>query len=101
LTFSLALLSAGCKPEFSDRSSEVAGLRVLAVSSEPAELRPGGKLYIKALLVDERGELSVDDHDPVRQEEASGLDWAYCSQPRPQGELNEMATACLVYAAIS
>jgi hypothetical protein len=41
-----------------------------------------------ALLVDEHGE-----------REDAAIDWAYCSEPKPQGELNDVATGCFVLTA--
>lgn len=81
----LALVGAGCTPGFDERPSQVAGLRVLAVRAEPAEAAPGQKITYTALLVDGAGERGD-----------APIDWAYCSEPRPQAELDDVATACFV-----
>jgi hypothetical protein len=83
-----ALLSVGlsigaCKPEFEDRNSEVSALRVLAVSSTPAEARPGTPVEYRALVADQNG---------ARPDVA--IDWAFCSLPKPATELNDVALAC-------
>jgi hypothetical protein len=93
---SLALLGgvvfgAGCKPEFAERSSAVQSLRVLAIQSDPAEAQPrlsGPTLQYWALIVDPQG-----PRDDV------ALDWAYCTQPKPVSELNDVSPACFARAA--
>jgi hypothetical protein len=84
----LALLGAGCTPGFDERPSQVAGLRLLAVRADPAEARPGQKVTYSALLVDGSGERGD-----------AAIDWAYCSEPKPQADLNDVATACFVLQA--
>jgi hypothetical protein len=79
----LAVATAACKPEFDDRNSEVLGLRVLAVSSTPAEAKPGTTIEYRALVVDETGERSD-----------MPIDWAFCTLPKPTSELNDVAFKC-------
>ena len=74
---------AGCAPEFSDRSSAVIGPRVLAIRSLPAEVAPGTVVSYRILVVDELGEVS-----------SPRASWAYCTQPKPTSELNDVASVC-------
>jgi hypothetical protein len=81
-----AVLSvAACKPEFEDRNSAVSALRVLAVSSTPAEVQPDTQTPIqyRALVADQNG---------ARPDVA--IDWAFCTLPKPATELNDVAVAC-------
>ena len=79
----LAPAVASCAPEFSDRSSAVTGLRVLAIRGTPAEVVPGKEVAYQLLVVDPQGEVP-----------APRADWSYCTQPKPTSELNDVATAC-------
>lgn len=72
-----------CTPEFSDRSSAVAGPRVLGIRSEPAEASPGASTSYRILVVDEQG--------PVPAPRAS---WSYCTQPKATNELNDVSPDC-------
>lgn len=72
-----------CAPEFSDRSSAVAGARVLAIRSQPAEAVPGTNTEYRILVVDEKGTVP-----------SPRATWSYCTQPKPTNELNDVATAC-------
>ncbi|MSP62917.1 MAG: hypothetical protein EXR72_21800 [Myxococcales bacterium] len=51
----LALGAAGCGNEFDDDFHLVAGLRLLAVRGEPAEVAPGERVTLTALAVDPAG----------------------------------------------
>ena len=53
------------------------GLQMLAVRAEPAEAAPGQEITYTALLVDASG-----------QRADAAIDWAYCSEPKPQAELD-------------
>ncbi len=82
---SLALLLGACRPDFDRGPSLVEGPRVLALSSTPAEARPGEPVTYAALLVDQSG-----TRDDVRSE------WAFCNERKPLTELGPVAPACLV-----
>lgn len=82
---SLALLLCACRPDFDRGPSLVEGPRVLALSSTPAEARPGEPVTYAALLVDQSG-----TRDDVRSE------WAFCNERKPLTELGPVAPACLV-----
>ena len=84
----LALAGAGCAPGFDDRPSQIVGLQFLAVRADPAEAAPGQKIAYTALLVDASGERGD-----------AAIDWAYCSEPKPQAELDDVATSCFVLQA--
>ncbi|MDB4944702.1 MAG: hypothetical protein JWP97_4236 [Labilithrix sp.] len=87
----LAALPFACKPDFDDRASEIANIRVLAVQAEPAEwsrtldpdtgeARPA---KFRALVVTASG--TIGD---------ANLEWAFCMRPRPLNELNDVSIAC-------
>jgi hypothetical protein len=76
---------AGCQPEFAERTSFVADLRVLGVRSEPAEGKPGTTINYTALVGDSTG---------TRQDVP--IEWAYCTLPKPVSELNDVNTACFL-----
>lgn len=80
----LALLLGACRPEFDRGPSLVEGPRVLALSSTPAEARPGEPVTYAALLVDPSG-----TRTDVRSE------WAFCNERKPLTELGPVAPACL------
>jgi hypothetical protein len=85
-----SVLVVACKPEFSERSSLVTGLRVLAIQSEPAEAAPRAStpaIQYAALVVDETGSRDAE------------LDWAFCTEPRPVSELNDVSQACFLRRA--
>ncbi|MEO8978755.1 MAG: hypothetical protein ABI548_04210 [Polyangiaceae bacterium] len=79
--------AAACTPEFSDRSSQIVGPRVLAVQSTPAEAPPNGALSYRILVVDEKGTVA-----------RPRVDWSYCTQPKATDELNDVALACFTDA---
>ena|SRR5262252_8597711 len=81
------LAGLACQPEFAERSSAVTGLRVLAIEGDPAEVPPRAMaptMHYHALVVDAAG-----PRDDV------ALDWAFCTEPRPVNELNDVSQACL------
>jgi hypothetical protein len=90
--FALVLtLPLACKPEFSERSSLVRDLRVLAIKGAPAEAAPRAAtppVQYSALVVDSTG--PRDD---------LALDWAYCTEPKPVSELNDVSPACFAREA--
>lgn len=73
----------GCRPEFEDRTSAVKRLRVLAVQSEPPEVVTGAAVHYRALVVDDKG---------TRTD--LGLDWAFCTRPKPLAELADVSILC-------
>ncbi|MFI5297686.1 MAG: hypothetical protein ACHREM_06260 [Polyangiales bacterium] len=83
LVVSFALVPVGCEPDFGDRPSNVNALRVLAVQSQPAEATPGAAVTYSALVVDPTG--TLDDES---------VDWAYCTEPKPIAEPNDVTLVC-------
>jgi hypothetical protein len=75
----------GCQPEFAERTSFVADLRILAVRSEPAEGPPGTTINYTALVGDPNG---TRTDVPIQ--------WAYCTLPKPESELNDVNSACFL-----
>jgi hypothetical protein len=80
-----AVTLGACKPEFSERNSAVTGLRVLAIQSDPAEASPrlSPSINYRALV--------ADPHGP---REDVGVEWDYCTDPKPIDELNDVSRSC-------
>ncbi len=85
------LLPFACKPDFTDRPSEVQEFRVLAVQAEPAEwlrtvdpdTNEAKPAKYRALIANRTG--TVTD---------ANLEWAFCTRPKPLTELNDVGIAC-------
>jgi hypothetical protein len=86
LWLALALgLGLGCKPDLEGRASLVAGTRVLALRSVPAEAKPGSSIAYDALYVGLYGSLPGE-----------GLDWALCNQRKSLSEPGSISRKCLL-----
>lgn len=59
--------------------------RVLAIQSSPAQASPGDDVSYRALVASPGGTLGQLD-----------IDWAYCTQPKPVDELNDISVECFV-----
>src|SRR5262249_11960151 len=79
------LCTAACKPEFSERTSEVLARRVLSVRSDPPEADLESSIKYHALVVTPQG-----------PDTAAPMDWAYCTRPKPVRELNDVNSECFV-----
>ena len=87
LLATVSMASGACKPEFAERYSNIAGPRVLAVKSDPAEENPVVRktdVQYSVLFVDQTG--PRDD---------ATIDWAFCTDATPPNELNEVSSTCL------
>lgn len=84
LPFTLALAIA-CQPEFTERTSLVTDVRVLAVRSDPAESDPDPAVTVNysALVAGVDG---TQTNIP--------LDWAFCTLATPVNELNDVSPQC-------
>jgi hypothetical protein len=78
-----SILLLGCRPDFSDRTSELERLRVLAIRSDPPEATPGSEVRLTALVADDQGGF-----------QGLPLDWAFCTKPRPLDEPNAVSIKC-------
>jgi hypothetical protein len=83
-----ALCAVACKPEFSERTSEVLARRVLSVRSDPPEADLGSSVDYHALVV-----------NPTGPDTSAPMDWAYCTRPKPVRELNDVNSDCFVLTA--
>jgi hypothetical protein len=63
-------------------------MRIAAVRAEPAEAAPGEAVALSALIV-----------GPAGEKEDAAIDWAFCNQQKPLGDLADVASACFVYQA--
>ena len=79
---------AGCQPDLGAPPSDVSALRFLAVSGTPAEAVPGAMVTYKALLVDGTGE---------RPDLAATIDWAFCNDPKPLSDLDDVTAECFTF----
>jgi hypothetical protein len=86
----LVILGA-CKPEFSDRTSEVSNYRVLAVQSEPAEWQ---RIIDPDTNEAKPAKFSALVVDPLGNVANASLEWAFCTLPKPLTELNDVSIAC-------
>ena len=79
-----SIWALGCAPEIEDRTFLVDAPRVLAISAEPAEAKPGEVTSLRALYVDKDGT------------RADGpLDWALCRDRKPLTEPGVISGSCL------
>jgi hypothetical protein len=79
----LLLVLGGCEDALDQRLAIVDAPRVLAVTSEPAEARPGDTITVSALVASPDG--------PI----AAAPTWALCTAPKPPTEDNAVADGCL------
>lgn len=77
------LFAVGCRNALDQRLAIVEQPRVLAIVSEPPEVRPGGQVTLSALVGDRDGTI-----EPA-------LLWAWCAAPKPPTEDNAVAPGCL------
>jgi hypothetical protein len=77
-------VASGCVPDLDTDESTITSPRVIAVSAEPAEAKPGAQVSYTALLVDQNG---------VRSE--ATLAWFYCEAQKPLAELGPINRTCL------
>lgn len=84
----VALIGA-CRPDFNEDEALLSTARVLAVKSEPAEVKPGTSASFTAFVA-------------VPPSFASGPSpvWSYCTLPKPPTEDNVVSSACLDAASL-
>lgn len=81
-------LGAGCDDALDRRLAIVTEPRVLAITAEPAEARPGAMVRYAALLAGPDGPLPT------------APTWAYCTAPKAPTEDNVVSDVCLGDAAL-
>jgi hypothetical protein len=86
LPFVIAL--AACEPSLDQRLAIVREPRVLAITAEPPEAKPGAAVALTALIASPDG--------PI----ADAPQWSLCTAPKPPTEDNAVSTACLDDAAL-
>ena len=85
------LVPLACKPDFTERPSEVQQFRVLAVQAEPAEwlrtvdpdTNEAKPAKYRALIANGQGTIAD-----------ANIEWAFCTRPKPLTELNDVGIAC-------
>jgi hypothetical protein len=87
-TLALVIAIGACNTPLDQRLAIVRAPRVLAVTSEPAETKPGGMVAFSARVASPDG--------PV----ASIPSWALCTAPKPPTEDNAVAEPCLGASAL-
>lgn len=80
----LFICITACQPELGEPPSLVQSPRILAVSSQPAEVTPGAAVTLQLLLATPEGERV-----------ATEVDWAFCLAPKPPVDNNIVSDACL------
>lgn len=83
----LILVVAACKPDLGAPQSLVTEPRLLAVASEPAEIKPGNDTSLHALIVSPDGTLDPD------------VAWGFCTDPAPLSSNNVVGDDCIYGAA--
>lgn len=83
----VALGLLACQPEFTDRPSEIAGPRILAVRVDPPEVPKDTTVKFTPLVVGPDG----TDLTPR-------IDWAFCTAPKPLAETNDVGGACTEFS---
>lgn len=76
------MAAGGCKPEFDGRASLVSDTRVLAIRGDAAEAAPSTLVSFEALVV-----------GPDGRHKGAPVDWAFCTQPKPLSESDDVAPA--------
>ncbi len=84
----LALLAA-CRPSFVEDAALVTAPRVLAVRSDPAEVKAGTQTIFTAFVA-----------VPPTFEPVAAPVWQFCTATRPPTENNAVASACLEQASL-
>lgn len=79
----LAVVGAGCGPDFGERASSIVRARILGVRATPAEVAPGQPLSLEALVAAPSGV------------QVGRLDWRFCGAPKPAAENNVVGAECL------
>jgi hypothetical protein len=87
LLFSTLVLVCGvsCRPDFGERASDVAALRVLAIRAEPPEAAPGIDRVTYTLIA----------AAPTGAVESPAASFAFCTSPKLLTENGAVSAACL------
>jgi hypothetical protein len=88
VVFALGAVAFGCKPEFDDRNSQITSVRIIGARSVPAEVQPGKPAAYDVLVVGPEGTISD-----------APIDWAFCTEPKPVNELNDVSILCFRQSA--
>lgn len=86
-SFSVSLLVfgiVGCAPDLDGGASVVNRAELIAVSSQPAEAKPGEAVEYRALYV-----------SPAAAADSSGLAWGFCTVQKPLALIGPVAPECL------
>jgi hypothetical protein len=83
----MVLCFAACKPDLGAPASLVTEPRVLAITSEPAEIAPGKDVALTALVASADGTLDPD------------VAWGFCADPAPLSDDNVVGDDCIYGAA--
>jgi hypothetical protein len=80
----LACATATCVPSLGPGDSLVTSTRILAVRADPAEAAPGASVTFTAFVAGSGGTVT-----------SAGIDWSFCTAPKPLTEDNVVSNACL------
>jgi len=79
----LLLFACGCENALDQRLAIVDAPRVLAISANPPEVKPGDSTHVAALVV-----------SPAGTNLSALPDWSLCTAPKPPTEDNSVSTDC-------
>ena len=84
LVLALAYGTATCVPALGPGDSLITSTRILAVRADPAEAAPGANVTFTSFVAGPDGTVT----NP-------GIDWSFCTAPKPLTEDNVVSNACL------
>jgi hypothetical protein len=86
----MLLVAAGaCIPQLGPNDALITSTRILAIRADPAEAAPGAKVTFMAFVAGPDG--TVTD---------AGVDWDFCTAPKPITEDNVVSNECLGSSAL-
>jgi len=80
--------TTACRPPLSGSPGHIEAPRVLAVRAAPAEVAPGARTFLEALVVDEDGDVDSTVS-------GTAISWSRCTTPRAPGENGALPAACV------
>lgn len=89
VALALVLTTVTCIPALGPGDSLVTTTRILAVRADPAEAAPGTSITFTSLVASPDGTVAN-----------AGIDWSFCTAPKPLTEDNVVSNVCLTTSAL-